>query len=305
MRRASAGTTNRSDWPGPVWEKARTRTVSSPLPSHACSARNDAATLLAPYGVIGRSGASSREREVVGRRLARTPRRCPTTSTRRTPHARAASSTLAVPSTLTRRHAVGSRHDAPTSDQRGEVVHDLGSVRGEHVVHRVAVGDVERRRPDRVAREHDVVAARAEMRDEVRTDEAGRAGDERLHPGTADAARHGWRDRAPVRVDVRVDRALPGERRGPGRPGRAQARRDLRVVEHGGERVGEAVGVGGRDEQRGVADDLVERRARRRHERRAARERFERGQAEALLERRDTRRPRRAGTAPPASSLST
>ena len=43
--------------------------------------------------------------------------------------------------------------------------------------------------------------------------------------------------------------------------------------------------VGGRHEHRRVADELLDRRARRRHERRAARERLERGQPEPLLER--------------------
>ena len=73
-----------------------------------------------------------------------------------------------------------------------------------------------------------------------------------------------------------------------------------------------AAGVGGRDEQRGVADDLLERRAGGRDERRAARERLERGQpkpssndgyaidlgpAEQRRERRRRRRSRGAGCA--------
>ena len=115
-RRAKPGTKNAPVWPGPVWLNARTRTVSSPPPSHACSATNDAATLLTPYGESGRSGVSSSTRS---RPASTRPysSELPTTSTRAAPAARAASITCWVPSTLTRRNPAGSRHESATFDR--------------------------------------------------------------------------------------------------------------------------------------------------------------------------------------------
>ena len=85
-----------------------------------------------------------------------------------------------MPSALTRNDCGRALPALADVAQRGEVVHDLGLRVGEPCVDRGRVGDVERVRSVAVERQH-VVAARLEVRDEVRTDEATRAGDRDLH----------------------------------------------------------------------------------------------------------------------------
>ena len=78
--------------------------------------------------------------------------------------------------------------------ERGEVVHDLGTRVGESRPDLGRVGDVERVRSVPVEREH-VVAGGLEMVDEMRADEAARAGDGNLHAVTPRARRYAarWR----------------------------------------------------------------------------------------------------------------
>ncbi len=215
IRRASAGIKNVSSWPGPVWEKARTRIVSRPVPSHACNATYDAATLLAPYGVIGRSGVSSRKGRSAGSTRPYSSA-LPTTRTRCTPAARAPSRTCCVPSTFTRKLPVGSRQDAATSDLAARWYSTSGRWRRQHRLDDLAIGDVE---PGPfVPRIDHLVAGRSQVRAQVRTDETARTGDERLH--ARGASRH---DGAVVRVEMAGDAPVPGELRRALRPVLAQS----------------------------------------------------------------------------------
>ena len=63
---------------------------------------------------------------------------------------------------------------------RREVVHDVGCFLGDAAPDAVAVGDVDRPRVVHVER-RDVDVERGEVTGEVTTDEAARAGDDRLH----------------------------------------------------------------------------------------------------------------------------
>ena len=284
MRCASAGTRKRSDWPGPgVRERAhadRLEPVRRATPAargttpRPCSRRT---------GVIGRSGASSR---AAGRRRrpGRTPRRCRSTSTRRTPAARAASSTLRGAFDVDAQHAGRVAPRLADVRQRGEVVDDLGPVRCEaRRATAGAVGDVERRRrpTGRSTRRRRRGSRRCAARYGPTKPLA--AGDERLH--AAAPRRHGAR----VRVDVLRRRSashVNGAARGRARGAQARARRSGSSSD------------AARARRRARRRRRAARAARRRRRPRRARSprvvtsgaphasAFERGQAEALLERR-------------------
>ena len=98
-----------------------------------------------------------------------------------------------------------------------------------------------------------------------------------------------------VRGDVRLGRVRPRELGGARAAARRRAR--LRSSSSSSSRSsasGARLDVAGREQQRGVADDLLERRALGDRERRAARERLERGEPESLVARRDAARGRAA-----------
>ena len=138
----------------------------------------------------------------------------------RAPAARAASSTLAVPPTLTAASKAGSSTDLRTSIWAARWKIDLGLRSARQRGQRGAVADVEldqlgagRQRPvevlaaagREVVDDRHLVAAREQRVDQIRADEAGAAGDQSLHRaspilrGSASASRRsGRRRRAPL-----------------------------------------------------------------------------------------------------------
>ena len=121
MRVARPGTRKSGRLPGPgVVEGAGADHARGRARGARRRASASAATLVSPYGVIGRKGVDS----LMGRSTGstrRTARRCRRRGRARTPAARTASSTLAVPPTLTRstRRLVGPRRARRGCGPRG------------------------------------------------------------------------------------------------------------------------------------------------------------------------------------------
>ena len=138
--------------------------------------------MLAPYGLTGRSGVSSS----IGSWSGVTCPYCsalPTTSTRSTPAASAASSTWRVPTAFTRRTSAGADHELPTWLAAARWYTASGRRLADGLADGLGVGDVHL-----VAEPDHLVALGLEVGTEVAADEAAGAGEERPHGRTLGTA---------------------------------------------------------------------------------------------------------------------